>query len=376
MKFVANKEAVLAALQQVSNIVGNRPAMPILSNVLIEADLDKGVVFFTTTNLDIGIHCGIKSEVLAMGGITLPAKKLSMIVKSLPGNELSVELVNDLKVKISSNGSVFILSGLDQSEFPRLSKIDETNGITMKQYDFVSMLKNVSYAQSKDENRYVLNGVYFSTEDDRVNLVATDGRRLSLISRKFDGAINFKSVIIPAKTVLELERMLIFGSDVNIYSDDRQIWFRIQVDREDNSGLTGDISVVSKIVEGKYPNYKQVIPVTTEHRIRLDRERFLEMVQRVSIVADERNCSIRFKIANNSIEARSFSQSCGEANESLSIAYEEVPIELAFNPKFVADPLRALLKDEVYFEFKDELSPGVFKDTDGLVCVVMPLRLN
>ncbi|MDR1457937.1 MAG: DNA polymerase III subunit beta [Puniceicoccales bacterium] len=376
MKFVASKEAVLSALQQVSNIVGTRPSMPVLSNVLMEADLDSGMVSFTTTNLDMGIHCSLNAKISESGGVTLPTKKLFMIVKSLPGNDLTIEMLDNLRVKISSNGSTFILPGLDQTEFPKLSKIDEIGGITLGQEDFSHMLKNVSYAQSKDENRYILNGVYFSIEEDRINLVATDGRRLSLISKKFDEKIDFKSVIIPAKTVLELERMLGIGETLDIYSDGRQISFRVQVDGEGDSGLADIIRIVSKVVDGKYPNYKQVIPSTTEHRVRLDRERFLEMVQRVSIVADDKNCSIRFKIFNNSIEAHSFSQASGEANEAMAIAYEEVPVEAAFNPRFISDPLRALAKDEVYFEFKDELSPGVFKDTNGLVCVVMPLRLN
>ncbi|MDR0351519.1 MAG: DNA polymerase III subunit beta [Puniceicoccales bacterium] len=376
MEFIASKEAVLSALQQVSNIVGIRPSMPILSNVLMEADLNDHMVSFTTTNLDIGIHCRLKAEVLDAGSITLPAKKLFLIIKSLPGDSVIIKILDNRRVKILSNGSVFILPGLDQAEFPRLSKIDETGGITMVQKDFAHMLKNVSYAQSKDENRYILNGVYFSTEGDSVNLVATDGRRLSLISKKFDEPVNFKSVIIPARTVMELERMLGIGETVDIHSDGRQISFQVRVDDQADSKLTDVIRIVSKVVEGKYPNYKQVIPATTEHRIRLDRERFLEMVQRVSIVADDKNCSIKFKIADNSIEAHSFSQACGEANEAMAISYEEIPVEVAFNPRFISDPLRALSKDEVYFEFKDELSPGVFKDIDGLICVIMPLRLN
>jgi DNA polymerase-3 subunit beta len=374
MKFVVNKIAVLSALQQVSNIVGTRPSMPILSNVLLEAD-SEGVISFTTTNLDVGIHCRLKAEIAESGSATLPAKKLFPIIKSLPGDDVAMEMLDNQRVKISSNGSVFILPSLNQSEFPRLAKIDETNGITISQNDFAAMLKNVSYAQSKDENRYILNGVYFSTEDGSISLVATDGRRLSLISKKFDELINFKPVIIPARTVMELERVLCIGETVCIYSDGKQIAFRVKVDDKNDSKLTDTILIVSKVVEGKYPNYRQVIPSTTEHRIRLDRERFLEMVQRVAIVADEKNYSIRFKIANNSIEARSFSQT-GEANENMAISYEEVPVEAAFNPRFISDPLKALLKDEVYFEFKDELSPGVFKDTDGLVCVIMPLRLN
>jgi DNA polymerase-3 subunit beta len=219
-----------------------------------------------------------------------------------------------------------------------------------------------------------LNGAYFLVENNSLNFVATDGRRLALTSSEVPNCDIQKSVIVPAKMIGELERTLGIGENARIFMTDRQIAFSIDVSSENN--LSDTIYIVSKIVEGKYPNYKQVIPSSSDYRVRLDREQLLSIVQRIALVADEKDYSVRLKFEKNLLEISARSMSYGEAREALPIAYDEKAVEIAFNPQFLIDPFKVLTSDEIFFEFKDEFSPGIIRTNDTFLCVIMPLRIN
>jgi DNA polymerase-3 subunit beta len=238
------------------------------------------------------------------------------------------------------------------------------------------MLKSISYAQSRDENRYILNGVYFLAEENHIHFIATDGRRLALVSNEMPNCSLQSNVIVPAKTIGELERTLGIGENLRILMTDKQIAFSIDVEVDHESGICDNIYIISKIVEGKYPNYRQVIPSLSDYRVRLDREQLLAVVQRVALVLDEKNYSVRLKLSNNLLEVSARSSTYGEACENLPMTYDGEGVEIAFNPQFLTDPLKVLTNDEVYFEFKNDLSPGVIKTNDTFLCVIMPLRIN
>jgi DNA polymerase-3 subunit beta len=348
--------------------------MPILSNVLIEATADGDQVALSTTNLDMGIRCSVAARVEQSGWITLPVKKLASIVKALPGKEVTCAMDDNVLVRIESDGSRFRVLGLSADDFPALPRLEAGQKIEVNQMKLARMLRSISYAQSKDENRYILNGVYFLIENNSLNFVATDGRRLALTSSEIPSCDIQKSVIVPAKMIAELERALGVGENVRIFMTDKQIAFSIDVSTENSLGDT--IYIVSKIVEGKYPNYKQVIPSSSDYRVRLDREQLLSVVQRIALVADEKDYSVRLKFADNLLETSARSTSYGEAREALPIAYDEKSVEIAFNPQFLIDPFKVLTSDEIFFEFKDEFSPGIIKTNDTFLCVVMPLRIN
>ncbi|CAI8279119.1 MAG: DNA polymerase III subunit beta [Puniceicoccaceae bacterium MED-G32] len=376
MEFKINKDHFSNGLQQVLNVVGTRSAMPILGNVLIEASADH--ISLTTTNLDIGIRCRITAEVTTEGSITLPVRKLATIVKELPQQEVFFELASNNQAKITSGGSIFKVMGIGTDEFPPLPSFENQHVFKLEQNDLANMLKSVSFAQSSDENRYILNGVYFNFSDENLTLVATDGRRLALTSYELEAdSSDTGSLILPAKTVSEIERLVGKGESVKIAFNDRQVAFEIAIeDEEGNSGLIDHIYLVSKIVEGNFPNYRQVIPKETEHRIKIERELFLECVHRAALVTSEKSNSIKLKISNNLMEIMGSSAEYGESHESMGIAYEGPDVQIAFNPTFLMEPLRALSHDEIFFEFKDELSPGLVKTLNQFLCVIMPLRLN
>ena len=376
MEFKINKDHFSNGLQQVLNVVGTRSAMPILGNVLIEAGTDH--ISLTTTNLDIGIRCRITADVSTEGSITLPVRKLATIVKELPQQEVFFELSSNNQAKITSGGSIFKVMGIRTDEFPPLPSFENQHVFKLEQNDLANMLKSVSFAQSSDENRYILNGVYFNFSDENLTLVATDGRRLALTSYELESdSSDTGNLILPAKTVSEIERLVGKGESVKIAFNDRQVAFEIAIeDEEGNSGLIDHIYLVSKIVEGNFPNYRQVIPKETEHRIKVERELFLECVHRAALVTSEKSNSIKLKISKNLMEIMGSSAEYGESHESMGIAYDGPDVQIAFNPTFLMEPLRALSHDEIFFEFKDELSPGLVKTLNQFLCVIMPLRLN
>ena len=375
MKFKVNKEHFATGLRQVASVVGSKPPMTVLNNVLIKAEGNS--VVLATTNIDLGIRCSIKADVEEAGDITLPVKKLSQIVNAVPSQEISVESTDGQNAKIKSGRADFKLPGLRASEFPALPSFVDKHSYDLGPQELASMLKSVSYAQSTDENRYILNSVYFNFSDSKLTLVATDGKRLALVARDMNIAPEDEgSIILPAKTVAEVEKLLSQGKSVKISFNDRQVAFDIAVNDEvAEKGLVGNIYLVSKIVEGMYPNYKQVIPKEAEHRIKLDRELMLETVSRVAIVASDKQNAVRLKMTKNCLEVSGQSADYGESIEPLDIEYDGPEIKISFNPDFLLSPLKNLTKDEVYFEFKDEMSQGVFKTLDNFVCVVMPLRI-
>ena len=374
MKFKINRDHFSHGLSQVLNVVGSKAAMPILSNVLIEAEKD--CISLTTTNLDLGIRCKIKAEVKEAGSVTLPVKRLATIVRELPNVDVSFDATANHQVKIASGGSNFRIMGIGAEEFPKLPDTTDDKNHELDQGELATMLGNVAYAQSTDETRYILNGVYFNFKDGKLALVATDGRRLALVSKELAvPAAGTGAIILPAKTVAELLRLLGKGEKLKIAFNERRAAFQIETGKE-SGGLTDSIYLFSKVVEGNYPNYQQVIPKETHQRIKLERELFLQCVHRAALVTSEKSNSVKIKLSSNLLEITASSPDFGEAHESMAISYSGPDLQVAFNPQFVMDPLRALTKDEVFFELKDEVSPGVFKTLESFVCVIMPVRLS
>lgn len=376
MKFKINRDHFSNGLAQVLNVVGSKATMPILSNVLIEADKDQ--ISLTTTNLDLGIRCRIKAEVKEAGAITLPVKKLASIIRELPSMDVSIDTSQNHQAKITSGGSQFKITGMGKEEFPGLPEFESEKAFMLDQLDLAQMLKHVSYAQSTDETRYILNGVYINFTEGKLTLVATDGRRLAKVEKATD--VPEKStgnIILPAKTVSELVRLLEKGEKVQVSFNDRRASFLIGTEKVTDSGLSDEIYLFSKVVDGNYPNYSQVIPKETAQRIKLDRELFLQCVHRAALVTTDKANSVKIKLGSNQLEISASSPDFGESHESMGVEYSGPDLQVAFNPAFVMDPLRALSLNEVFLELKDEVSPGVFKTLDtSFVCVIMPVRIS
>ena len=379
MKFKINRDFFSSGLQLVTSVVGTRKTMPILQNVLIEAR--SGVVRLTTTNLDLGARCSVKAEVSEEGTVTLPVKELGRIVRELADMEVNVESTDTPKATISTRGSVFNVMGMDSKEFPPLPELNEQKEFDLDRQEVVSMLKSVSYAQSVNEERYMLKGVFFQFSKDRLSLVATDGRRLAVTRREMKVLEGDEGeFILPSLTVSELEKLPDVGETVSISFTDRQVAFELKIDENDDAstGFVDSVYLVSKVVEGKYPNYKQVIPKDDFNAANIERELMQECVHRAALVSDEK---VTLRIKKNEMEITGQS-SLGDACESMGITYEGEEATVSFNPRFLLDPLKSLQRDKVTLEFRDDMSPGVFKvkkEEDAklsFLCVVMPIRTD
>jgi DNA polymerase-3 subunit beta len=374
MKFRINRDHFSNGLAQVLNVVGSKATMPILSNVLIEADKDH--ISVATTNLDLGIRCKIRADVKEPGAITLPVKRLATIVRELPNIDVSIETTPGHQAKITSGGSAFKIMGMGKEEFPQLPDFPVEQAVALEQEELAKMIKSVSYAQSTDESRYILNGVYFNFRDDRLTLVATDGRRLALTAKELTSPENAGSIILPAKTISELTRLLDKGLKLRLAVSDKRAAFQIGTDKVAESGLIDNIYLFSKVVDGTYPNYNQVIPKETHQRIKLERELLLQCVHRAALVTSEKSNSVKLKLGANLMEITASSPDFGDAHESMAVEYTGPELQVAFNPQFMMDPLRSLTHDQVFFEVKDEVSPGVFKTLENFLCVIMPVRMS
>jgi DNA polymerase-3 subunit beta len=255
---------------------------------------------------------------------------------------------------------------LPEEEFPPLARFDEAKVFTIAQKQLKDGLKKTSYAISTDETRYVLNGTLFSFKENKLTLVATDGRRLALVDLELEFPRSQElDIIVPTKAVTELQRMLREEGDAKISIGENQIAFEL------NRTL-----LVSKLIEGNYPNFRQVIPPEAKERITLERETFLTAVRRVAILSSEKSNSVRLNFSKGNIDIAANTPDVGEAKESLPVMYKGRDLSIAFNPEFLMAPLRNLSTDEVYLDLIDEMSPGVIKIAGPFLYVLMPMRLS
>jgi len=364
MKFSVSKEKLLEGLQTVQNVVSTRTTLPILSNVLLQAT--DGQLRFTTSDLDVGIRSAVEVSVEKPGATTLPARRLLSIVRELPASEITVEVDSKNVASIRSGPSFFKILGLPEEEFPPLPKFENAKTFTLRQKDLKDALKKTAYAISTDETRYVLNGILFSFRDNKLTLVATDGRRLALVDIELEFPRSHEGdVIIPSKAVGEMARLLTDDGEIKISLGENQAAFEV------NGTL-----LVSKLIEGNYPNYRQVIPAETKERVTLERVLFHDAVHRVSLLASEKSNSVKLVFTKNNLEIAANTPDVGEARESLAIAYKGRDLAIAFNPEFLMAPLKNLTVDEVFLDLIDEMSPGVVKIQGPFLYVIMPMRIS
>jgi DNA polymerase III subunit beta len=364
MKFSVTKEKLLECLQQVQNVVSTRTTLPILSNVLLQTNGSE--VRLTTTDLDVGVRGSFEAEIEKEGATTLPARRLFTIIRELPSSEIQFDVDGKNAASIRSGQSFFKILGLPEEEFPPLPKFDDSKVVTIRQKDLRDGLRKTSYAISTDETRYVLNGVLFSFKDNKLTLVATDGRRLAMLDIDLEFPRSHETdIIVPTKAVTELQRLLTDEGDVRVSVGGSQIAFDL------NNTL-----LVSKLIEGNYPNYRQVIPGEMKERVTLERETFLNSLRRVSLLASDKSNSIKLNFAKNNIDITANTPEVGEAKESLPVVYKGREFSIAFNPEFLMAPLRNLSEDEVFLDLIDEMSPGVIKIQSPFLYVLMPMRIS
>ena len=364
MKFKVPKSKLFEALSTVQNVVGAKVAVPVLSNVLIEAD--EGALTFTTTDLEMTMRCSCEADVKEKGKVTLPVKNLTSIVRELDDGIVSIEMDEDHVANMRCGSYKSKINGMSARDFPATPTTESAISYVIDQGKFRDMLKKTHYAAASDDSRAVLTGVLLSFENGKLICVATDGRRLALYEAEVDFPVeNNRDIVLPPRAVAELMRSLGDEGQLKISLKDKQLILEY-----------ADMFLCCKLLAGPYPNYKQVVFNNCPNVITVNREELLAVLRRIQASTANETNAMRLTFENNILTIAVNSPEIGEAVDTVAIKYTGEPLTVIFNPKFMRDPLRFLTSDDVQIELNNESSPGLIKSDIPFLYVIMPLRVN
>jgi DNA polymerase III subunit beta len=369
MELVVRKNDLLRELQLFQGIVERKNTIPILANVLMEAKGDS--VRFLATDLEVGLRSTCKATVTKAGTLTLPAKKFYEIVKSLP--ETDIRIAEDKAgVKIAADRFESRMQTLPREDFPSLPESGGAATAELPRSAVKEMVAKTQFAITGEDTRYFLNGALFVLRPEEMNLVATDGHRLALVSVTRDGKGNDgeeNKAILPKKTLGELGRLLMEGEgDVGYERGENHLFF-----------TTGDRLLISRMIDGQFPAYERVIPKGNDKHIEFERDRLTNAVKRVALMSNERSRAVKFQIDSGKVDVTSSSPDLGDAKETLPVDYSGASMQICFNAQYVLDFLSAVATDVVSLELKDEVSQAVMKPVGAegydYTYVIMPMRV-
>ena len=371
MELVVRKNDLLRELQLFQGIVERKNTIPILANVLLEAQGQE--MKLLATDLEVGLRSRCAASVARGGSITLPAKKLYEIVKALPETDVRIEEDKN-GVKVAADRFDSRMQTLPREDFPSLPETTGTGVAALPRNAVKQMVAKTQFAITGEDTRYFLNGALFVLRQDSMSLVATDGHRLAFITAKREGSANGRDseevrVILPKKTLLELGRLLTEGEgDIRYERGENHLFFDV-----------GGRVLISRMIDGQFPAYERVIPRNNDTRIEFERDRLINAVRRVALLSNERSRAVKFSIDKGKVEVTSSSPEFGEAREQLAIEYQGGPLQICFNAQYVLDFLGVADSELVAMELKDDVSQAVMKPVGvedyDYTYVVMPMRI-
>ncbi|MBC8413812.1 MAG: DNA polymerase III subunit beta [Nitrospira sp.] len=367
MKLKIQREAIQNALQYIQGVVDKKTTMPILSHFLLQVD---DAASLMATDLDIALKGPLEAEIIQKGGLCIPARKLFEIAKEVEG-ELLLESQDNNWIKVTSGKSTFKLMGLPASDFPALPEMSHTDEFAIDAGQLRSMIEKTVYATGDSDTRYTLNGLLLhlipSKDDIELKIVGTDGHRLSAITTRVKGALSEeKKLILPKKAALELKKLIEGSSDsITVYIDKNHLFFS-----RDGFVLT------SRLIEGTYPNYEQVIPKSNDKQVSVNKIALLKALKRTSLMSRERTNAIRLDLEPEKITLISMNPDLGEAREEISAQYKGEEMSIGYNARYMMDILNAMDGESVLLELQEPLSPTLILESDNrnYTCVVMPMR--
>jgi DNA polymerase III subunit beta len=364
MEVVIDRDAFLKGLQMVQNIVEPRQTLPILANVLLEAEGEG--VRLTATDLEVGARVSVPAKVGAKGAITVSARKLAEIVKELPAAAVALKVTENVTVSLRCGGATYRMVGLAPDDFPPVVPAAPQSWVSIEAKVLREMLTQTSFAVSHDETRYALNGVLFAFQGKDVRMVATDGHRLALSTRSLGQSVASATGIVPRKAVTEIMRVIGAGEEVQVAITENQFVLQMPT-----------FVMTARLIEGQFPNYEAVIPKAHPGRLTTARSGLSAALRRVAVMAEERNKPVKLALSPASLKVSASSQELGEAEEVLDVEYAGEELVIGFNSRYLLDAMAALEKDQVVLEIKDAQSPGVIKSVEGegYCCVIMPMRI-
>ncbi len=365
MDLMIQKEILVNGIQTVQNAITQKSSLPVLSNVLLETDEKE--LKLTATDLDIGICSMLPVTSSQSGAVSVPARKFFDIVRSLPENEqINLSIKKNNSISIKSGKAQFKMMGLPRDDFPSLPVFKNKDEIIVPQNVLKEMLNLTDFAISKDDARHVLTGILFTVNAGTITIVATDGRRMAVIKKELSQKTPVdKTAIIPLKTVQEVKRLLGEDGDVKIKFSENQVMFSLS-----------SSFVISRLIEGEYPDYRKVIPEKSTKIATVSRVDFLAAARRASIFTDQDSQAVKISIQKTKMTISKNTPYLGEARDDVKISYSgEKEIEIGFNPRYLIDVLRNMEDDDIAFELNDPTRPGVIRKGEDYIYVVLPMQL-
>lgn len=364
MKFKIVRSKFLEGLKSVQNVVAGKGSLAVLQNVLLEGQ--GNTLTMTTTDLDLSIRASVECEIIEEGATTLPVKLLFNSIAKVVEGVVDVDIDMQDRATIVAGKTKFKLAGLPKGDFPQLPQDEEAYAYGVPQATLREMLRKVSYAASQDDTRRTLKGVLMSFKDNKLTMVATDGRRLALVENEIEFPKDAeKDIVLPSKAVQELQRSLTGDENTSIMVQKSQVSFKL-----------GTVMIYSKLMDDAYPNYRQVIPAETAETIEVDRQLLLDALDRASVMTMDEAHSTKLIFSEGKLTVTSAASDIGEAKDEVPIKYAGEMIEIIFNPQYVMDPLKAIDDDEITIHLNNGHSPAVIKCSIPFLYVLMPLRIS
>ena len=367
MKFTITREQLQEGLIAVASTVPTRTTLPVLSNILVEATADG--VRLAGTDLDIAVSTVVPAEIEAEGAVTLPAKKLVEIVRELPSAGIHFSASSEQRVTLECGRSRFKLLGIARDEFPSFPTVSFDNAWKMTSADIQNLVSHVVFAASTEESRPILNGVLWEMREDRMRMVATNGHRLARMDIPVSGGAAAADLIVPPKALEQIRKLFGPADEIEVARSDNHLGFR-----------AGSTHIFTRLIEGPYPNYEQVIPRDNDKVVTVDRQALAAAIRRVGVVASDQTHRVRLSFSSGLVKFSVSTPDLGEAEDEIQATYDGEPLEIGFNATYLLELLKVMPTDEVRFTLKAPeraatMEPVGWDDPASYLCLVMPLRL-
>ena len=372
MIFTTDKESLLNKIKTVEKITVQRGIQPVLANILFETE--KNNLKLSATDLDISIITNTTAAVKEEGKITLPARKIFEIVSKLPDKPVDFTLNKDTNiVTIKCGNSKFEVKGISAEEFPKIiedeKELSEKEGININTEPFIKSIKYTVYSAANYESRNIISGVFCKIDDKTIEMAATDGNRLTRISEKIQNKTDKESkIVIPSKTMNEFLRVssIINEDNLTLIVSNKKVIFKAK-----------DYVLISRLLEGEYPLYQQLIPKTTANKVKVKKESLINAIDRVSCMIDDRTNIIKLILNDGKLMLKAETHDAGTSEEVIEADYKGDEFIIAFNYKFIYDFIKTIDCENAIMEFNSNQSATVFKpdSKDDYICLIMPLKI-
>lgn len=365
MKLIISRSELVSLIGKIQSVVPSKPAIPVLSNILIEAQ--DGQLIMSATDLTVSMRAYTNAKILNEGSIALPARRFFQLTRELTTPQITLECDESGIATITAGTSEFKLNGMDKGEFPSLPDLAQATSFGIKSELLKDMLYRTSFAAARDDSRQVLNGIYTEIEDNHLSFVGTDGKRLAKIDHDIDFQASEKlHFIMPLKAVEEMTKILDSGEDSK---------FSIMSDKV--ALEVGSICLMTKLLSGQYPDVDRVIPDRSAMKsITLHKEELTTLLKQVSLFTSEMNYSVRFSFQDGQLRMQAVSNDIGEGKVNMPVDYHESKLDIAFNPYFFIDILKHCKDETTTFGITDSYNPGMITDSSSAQYVIMPMRLS